>query len=277
MVSQLMFFLSEAMKPSPPATPDADSDSSSPEEGGLLFAWTSHKAVVAHLGLFLAVSAGIHFFGFYLFQVVYPVTARVEPVPSRVRLLDSTQPAVISLLRQIDDRLVFLRPASAGSEARVDLADRSVQFRPSFGEGQLEFLRMPLAENPGDDGDGLGPVLPPVERLSMPETTLRQWRIGGELTRREVRRPEALAAALAPFADALSTDEAAIRVNLTVDRQGNVRGATIPDPEVGEDPRFEKLETTVFTHLRFEPETGLPTAATPGEEPLQRGWLEVVP
>ncbi len=245
-----------------------------PEHDGLLFAWGSRKAVVAHLGLFVAISVGIHFFGFYLFQVVYPVTARVEPVPSRVHLLDPSNPAVSALMRQIDDRLVFLRPASAGAEVRVDLADHSVEFRPSFAEGGLNFLPVPLAEFPGDEGDGFGVVLPPVERLPMPETTLRSWRIGGALAGREIRRPEALDEVLSPFAKALEADEPAVRLNLAVDRQGNVRSVRLSEPGNREEPRFEKLETSVLAHLRFEPEVG----ATPGagdEESLQRGWLEI--
>lgn len=250
-----------------PATEDDDPDK------GLLFAWSSSKTVVAHFGIFVAVSAGIHFFGFYLFQVVYPVTARVEPVPSRVHLLDPSQPAVSALMRQIDDRLVFLRPASSGTDIRVDLADHSVQFRPSFSGGKLEFLRVPLAEPVTDGNDGLGIILPPVERMPMPEMTLKRWRVGGGLVDRPVRRPESLEQALSPFFNAMKTGESSIRLNLAVDRQGNVRLVQLPDPELEEDPRFQTLETAVLSHLRFEALSGTPPTGT--EETLQRGWLEI--
>ncbi|MCB1232189.1 MAG: hypothetical protein KDN19_18125 [Verrucomicrobiae bacterium] len=251
----------------------AESDSATETPGGLLFAWSSRKAVVAHLGLFLAISAGIHFFGFYLFQVVYPVTARVEPVPSRVRLLDPAQPAVSALMRQIDDRVVFLRPASTGTDARIGLADHSVQFQPSFAEGRLGILRVPLSESIADDANDLDVVLPPVERIEIPETTLSSWRIGGALVSRQVRRPDFLEGALAPFADLITPGGPAVRLNLATDRQGNVVSVQIADPANRSDPRFEKLETTVLSHLRFEPEAG--PAPAGADQTLQRGWLDV--
>jgi hypothetical protein len=105
------------------------------EPGALVFSHDGRGSVVAkYFGLFVAVSFAVHWFGFYLFQVVYPVTGRVEPVPRRVTVLDPTQPAVAALMRQVDDRVVFLRPASSGSDVRVNLGDHSVRFRPSFAD-----------------------------------------------------------------------------------------------------------------------------------------------
>lgn len=129
-------FEAMAKRPTPP-TPEASPQAG--ESGALVFDWTGKGGIAVHLGLFLGVSFVVHVFGFYFFQVVYPVTGRVEPVPSRVQLLDPAQPSVAGLMRQIDDRLVFLRPASSGSGVRVDLNDYTVQFRPSFSERPVGF------------------------------------------------------------------------------------------------------------------------------------------
>lgn len=114
-------------------------DGPTDQEGGLLFLWPGRGTAAAKLGLYLTVAVGIHIFGLYLFQVVYPVTGRLEPVPSRVQLLDPTLPSVAALMRQIDDRLVYLRPASSGSDVRVDLNEYSAQFQPSFSDRGVGF------------------------------------------------------------------------------------------------------------------------------------------
>ncbi len=246
-----------------------------PGHDGLTFAWSSRRQVVAHLGLFLAISAGVHFFGFYLFQVVYPVTARVEPVPSRVRLLDPALPEVSALMRQIDDRLVFLRPASAGSEARVRLADHAVPFRPSFADGDLGLRRVPLAAEGEGFGEDWAVILPPVGALEMAPATLRNWRIGGGLSNREPRRPENLTEVFEPFAKAAADRGAAVRLTLTADRLGNVRSVQFADEEDKANPALEKLALTVLSHLRFEPLAESAPETTPGGETLQRGWLDI--
>lgn len=112
-------------------------DSAKPthEPGALVFNHDGRGSLlVRYFGLFVAASFAAHWFGFYLFQVVNPVTGRIEPVPRRVTILDPSQPAVAALMRQVDDRTVFLRPASSGSDVRVHLSDHSVRFRPSFAD-----------------------------------------------------------------------------------------------------------------------------------------------
>ena len=59
--------------------------------------------------IFGAASLVIHLMGFYLFQVVYPASGRLEPEPYRVTLLDESQASVSALLRNVEDRLVYLR------------------------------------------------------------------------------------------------------------------------------------------------------------------------
>jgi hypothetical protein len=137
------------------------------EGGALVFDWTGKGGIAAHFGLFAAVSFVVHALGFYLFQVVYPVTGRVEPVPSRVQLLDPAQPSVAGLMRQIDDRLVFLRPASSGSGVRVDLNDYTVQFRPSFAERPIGFRTGAQAPEP-PAATSTAPVAPPAAPVPAP-------------------------------------------------------------------------------------------------------------
>lgn len=231
-----------------------------------MFAWSGGKSLVANFSVFLGVAVLIHLFGFYLFQVVYPVTARVEPVPSRVRILDPTEPAVAALMRQVDDRLIFLRSSAADSEARVSLADFSVEFQPSFVGRDLAYRPIPLAEATREAGQGMEAVLPPLNRTEvMTSSLLRIWRVGGGLAAREVRRPEALDEAIAQFG---FRNEDRVRLSLSVDRRGDLR--TVRPAEEEAYPRIDELVVLIRTHLRFERETG-----PPGEEGLEQGWLEL--
>lgn len=247
--------------------PSPNSLEPGPERGGLLFAWSGGRSLVAHLGVFLGLAFIIHLAGFYLFQVVYPVTARVEPVPSRVRVLDPTEPAVAALMRQIDDRLIFLRPSSAGSEARVSLEDFSIAFRPSFMDRGIAYRPIPLAESV-DGADGFGTVLPPLNRVKLAESSLRIWRVGGPLADRAIRRPESLDEAISAF-DFKGDNR--VRLALAVDRGGDLR--TVKPATDEEYPRIDELVIAVRTHLRFEREGG--TAGQDTEADWQRGWLEL--
>ncbi|MCB1064583.1 MAG: hypothetical protein KDN20_16900 [Verrucomicrobiae bacterium] len=250
-------------------TEDSPTQNGHQGRDGLMFDWSNSKGVVVHIGTFLAASLGVHLFGFYLFQVVYPVTARVEPIPSRVRVLDPSQPSVSALMRQIDDRLVFLRPASSGSEARVGLTDYTVQFQPSFAGHELTFRRLPVTGIATQEAEGMGIVLPPVTKVDLPTSTLRNWRLGGGLSDRPVRKQEALDKAFAEF----ETSGKVVRLSLAVDRRGQLRAVlpvkteeTIPEIDLGD------LENAVWTNLRFEPEIG---PAPGNDEDWQRGWLEI--
>lgn len=258
--------LTALMKPSSSSSSQSD-DAYTEARGGLTFAWSGGKALVAHLGVFVAIALAIHLFGFYLFQVVYPVSSRVEPVPNRVRVLDPSQPAVAALMRQIEDRLILLNPASSDSEARVSLEDFSVAFRPSFIDRELGFRPIPLSGMIDREG---GPelVLPPLAQLDIAESPLRMWRIGGGLSDRPVRRPEALDEAIANFG---FKGETRVRLSLSVDRRGDLRSVRPTADEAY--PRIDELVITVRTHLRFERAAG-----PPGEEESsewQQGWLEI--
>ncbi len=84
--------------------------------------------------VFFIVSVVLHVSGFYLFQVVYPSAVKVEPIPDRLMILDVNDPSVLALMGKVHDRVVFLRPASEGSEVRAKLDDFSIQFKPSFSD-----------------------------------------------------------------------------------------------------------------------------------------------
>ncbi|MGY8643935.1 MAG: hypothetical protein ACKVJU_22925 [Verrucomicrobiales bacterium] len=104
------------------------------ENGGLIFAWRHRRKAVLHMSVFFIVSLVIHFGGFYLFQVVYPSAGKVEPVPDKLTILDPENPAVRMLMSKVQDRVVFLRPASEGANVRTSLDYYSIQFVPLFSD-----------------------------------------------------------------------------------------------------------------------------------------------
>ncbi|MCF6314033.1 MAG: hypothetical protein L3J39_16420 [Verrucomicrobiales bacterium] len=111
----------------------------------LLFSWERTRSVSFWLSAFLVFSLLLHATGFYLFQVVYPSSGRVEPFPSRVLILDEKNPANATLIQELNDRLVFLQPASNGSKSRINSDDFAVSFRPSFADRSPPF-KMPAAK-----------------------------------------------------------------------------------------------------------------------------------
>jgi hypothetical protein len=141
------------------------------EYDGFLFRWrdTPDQGRGFALALFVGVALLVHAVGFYFFQVNAPVSSRVEARTARVTMLDSSDAATAALLREVDDRLVFLRPASLGTGSRLRIEDYAVTFQPSFLEGEVAF-RGP-SERPMESSllaemvprNGL--VLPPVAKL----------------------------------------------------------------------------------------------------------------
>lgn len=117
---------------------------SADENEGFLFSWKSSHTVSFWLWAFLVFSLLLHAAGFYLFQVVYPSSGRVEPFPSRVLILNEKNPTNATLIQELNDRLVFLQPASTGSKSRISTDDFSVSFQPSFSDRSPPF-KMPSA------------------------------------------------------------------------------------------------------------------------------------
>ena len=137
---------------------------------GLMFRWRDRagRPTGFALAFFLGIALLVHAVGFYLFQVNAPISARVEARSAKVTMLDHNDAATAALLREVDDRLVFLRPASMGTGSRLRIEDFSVTFEPSFLRGQVEF-RPPAGKSEKErllaellPQHGL--VLPPVAR-----------------------------------------------------------------------------------------------------------------
>ena len=157
------------------AADDRAADAEDPAEddvyGGLMFRWrdSAGRGAGFALAFFVGVALLVHAVGFYLFQVNAPISARVEARSAKVTMLDPNDASTAALLREVDDRLVFLRPASLGTGSRLRIEDFSVTFEPSFLEGRVEF-RPPAGESEKEQllaellpKDGL--VLPPVAKI----------------------------------------------------------------------------------------------------------------
>ena len=99
---------------------------------GLIFSWKQKNKALFHISVFFIVATVIHIAGFYLFQVVYPSAGKIEPVPDRITILDMSDPAVHAMMGKVQDRVIFLRPASEGSGVRATLEEHAIQFKPSF-------------------------------------------------------------------------------------------------------------------------------------------------
>lgn len=118
------------------------------ESGAFIFSWEHKHPGTFWLWGFIVLSLLFHVAGFYLFQVVYPSSGRVEPFPSRVLILDEKNPANAILLQELNDRLVFLQPASDGSKSRKNMDDFAVPFRPSFVGRKPPFKKPLPTKNP---------------------------------------------------------------------------------------------------------------------------------
>lgn len=138
------------------------------EKAGLLFRWREAPGRGRGFALlfFVALALLVHVVGIYLFKVTAPVGARLEAQTAQVTMLDPADANTAALLREVDDRLVFLRPASQGTASRLSIEDYSVTFEPSFLQRRVPF-RPPSekmqTEQPFPEllpKDGL--VLPPV-------------------------------------------------------------------------------------------------------------------
>ena len=113
-----------------------------PAASALLFRWEGPRRRNLALIGFLAVSFAAHVFGFYLFQVVYPATVSLTPVPQRVSFISAKSEEGAALLRWIDAE----DPALASTTRRPAEAKRyllgKIQHTPSYSESE-PILRKP--------------------------------------------------------------------------------------------------------------------------------------
>src|SRR5205823_2536524 len=72
------------------------------EPPALTFHWPEMQPVSLALLGFIALSAIIHALSFYIFQLVYPPSARVNPPPAQVSVLTPGSPENDALLRWIE-------------------------------------------------------------------------------------------------------------------------------------------------------------------------------
>jgi outer membrane biosynthesis protein TonB len=124
----------------------------------LLFNWGPPRARSLAIIGFIAASAILHAFGFYVFQIVYPANVALLPPPARVALIAPTSEENRTLLRWIDAEdpalaSVTMRPP----EARMRALPK-IQHIPSYVAEQPRLkpippryanLRAPSSQPPG--------------------------------------------------------------------------------------------------------------------------------
>ena len=225
------------------------------DERGKVFQWAREKRTWLHIIAFLLFSIIVHGSGFYLFKVVYPSPVRVEARPDAITILDTTNPAVRSVLQRISDRTLILLPPSSQSEVRVRLEDHRVRFTPAFQRTEIELKAPPLpAAIPG--------VIEPLELdFAAFDASTPPGGIRVKLDPSLVDRP------IAPWSimnDYLSTAVSLplLRIDLEIAPDGGVR-VTGVRAEL-EDSEKAELATVIESTLRFVPATAVET-----------GWIEI--
>ena len=173
---------------------NVDADSEWGPSDGLVFRWRAKRGYAFALTFFVVVAGLLHAIGFYLFQVVPPLSGRIEAQPAKVTILDAEDPKTSAMLREIDDRLVFLRPASLSSSSRLRIENFAVTFSPSFMRHRVPFRQPGVKEQVtpllGEllPRDGL--VLPPVEAAEpsienpVKLDVVRRWSLTGDVADR---------------------------------------------------------------------------------------------
>jgi len=235
----------------------------------LVFSWVRNHPGTFWLWGFIVLSLLLHATGFYLFQVVYPSSGRLEPFPARVLILDEKNAANTVLLQDLNDHLVFLQPASAGSESRKSIEDFPVSFRPSFADREPPF-RKPLVEKqksksftipmlpttatifpPFQAKDSFQP-LPPKAKLQNEKPAIRRrWTLEGDLNNRtlSVTRAKLLDKALLPLGEG-----PAIVLSIVVEASGEISQISVKSGKG--HPATGKIAEAVKKDLKFDPVPG---------------------
>ncbi|MGA3172021.1 MAG: hypothetical protein ABSE62_13520 [Chthoniobacteraceae bacterium] len=101
--------------------------SGQPEARGLVF--PGGEARIYPLLGFIALSACVHAFGFYVFQTIYPAAAHIGPPPVQVSLLMPGTPEADAILRWVNSE----DPALAAEPAKAPIPDlMSLPYIPSY-------------------------------------------------------------------------------------------------------------------------------------------------
>ncbi len=217
-----------------------------PEGDTLVFPWTRRHPGIFWLWGFLVLSLLLHIAGFYLFQVVYPSSGRLEPFPAQVLILDKKNAANSVLLQELDDRLVFLQPASTESESRRGVDDFTVSFQPSFADHSPPF-REPVTPG-GMRQSTVASGSRPAGGKTAPQ---RHWSLAGALSERLVPTPQAegLDNALASVAAGQG-----LVLDIVVSASGEVVQVTV-NSGAGH-PASDEIVAIVKRQLKFEPIAG---------------------
>ncbi len=133
-------------------------------DGRLSFDWKRQRGGSRGLLLFIGLSVMGHAFSFYLFQVVYPPAEKFSPSPSRITFLSPNDAASQSMLREIEDRIVYVNSGSRESVRETPYEKFAVEFRPSYAEyvPELRSITPPVAAVMHDPFDVPISTLPPV-------------------------------------------------------------------------------------------------------------------
>lgn len=218
-----------------------------------VFSWVRKHPGIFWLWGFLVLSLLLHATGFYLFQVVYPSSGRLEPFPAQVLILDKKNTANSVLLQELDDRLVFLQPASTDSASRKGIDNFSVSFQPSF-VGRLPPFREPALLETTAESPATVPPLAAVAASSLPageSASQRHWSLADDLSKR------AMSAAQASSLDeALPSIGAGpwIVLDIVISASGEVTKATVKNG--AEHPSANEFVEAVTKKLRFNPVAG---------------------
>jgi hypothetical protein len=120
-----------------------------PPAKALLFSAQETRVIPWTLLGFILLSACIHAFGFYIFQIVYPPVARAGPPPVQVGLIAPGTPEADAILRWIDseDPALAAEPGHAAIPGLMSLpyipSYASVHARPAMAPSTDQPLRYP--------------------------------------------------------------------------------------------------------------------------------------
>jgi len=94
---------------------------------------------------FILLSAGVHVFGFYIFQTIYPPEGHVGPPPVQVGLLTPGTPEADAILRWIDSE----DPALAAEPGNVPVPGlMSLPYKPSYATVRARPAMVPSTVEP---------------------------------------------------------------------------------------------------------------------------------
>lgn len=140
-----------------------------PAVDDLVFGWEKPGRGKWTLGGFLLASLGLHAFGFYLFQIVYPPAVALLPPPGRVSLIAPNSDEGRQLLRWIEAEDPALASTTQAPPDAKALVLPTIQHAPSY-LGRQPLLRELPPEPPALHIPSARPPAP-VERPSNPATT----------------------------------------------------------------------------------------------------------